>query len=90
MLQVVVVTREGLTCIERRVEIAELHLIEIFGGELRQLHKARQSVERITSNKQIIGGPALARGSHSRHIMKQCHLAYLSIKALTCMFASGG
>ena len=56
VLQRVVVVLERLLGVERRVEVDELDLADVLAGELRQLAEARERVERVAADQQVVRG----------------------------------
>lgn len=56
MLERVVVVKERLLGVERRVEVGELDLAEVALGVRRDLGEAREGVQRIAPDEEILGG----------------------------------
>jgi hypothetical protein len=61
VLECIVILQEGLLSIERWVDIAELHLANVFTGKLWKACKAGQRVESITLDQEIIFSAAAVR-----------------------------
>jgi hypothetical protein len=62
-------------CVERRVEIGELHLAEVLPSELREPREARQSMERITSDQQVVSGSSLPDRADRRKLVEEPDLS---------------
>jgi hypothetical protein len=58
VLERVVVVLERLLGVEGRVEVRELHLADVLAGELGQLTEARQRVQRVALDEQVVLRPA--------------------------------
>jgi hypothetical protein len=62
VLERVVVVLESLLGVEGRIEVGELDLAYLLARELRQLAEARQGVERVTADKEVVLRPVAVGG----------------------------
>lgn len=61
VLELVVIVQEGLLPVERRVEVCQLDFPHVLVRELRQFDQARQGVECVTPDQQIVLSALLVR-----------------------------
>ncbi len=76
MLQGVVVVEKALLGVEGRVEVGKVDLAEVVLGELREPGEARQSIEGVAADEQVIGRPRLPNVSHDSHVMEEPDLGH--------------
>src|SRR4051794_11733622 len=76
MLKRVVVLKERLLSVERRVEVSQLDLAHVLLSKLRKRDHACESVERVTPNQEVVARATLLRTdlSHSARAVEQSYL----------------